>query len=79
VFVLVPVTLAVVMSCAIAGLNWSNVGRMLLTAVAIQAGYLLGIVTCQLMPKFSHHRGPSPENRGMRATAPPKIISKAIH
>jgi hypothetical protein len=21
---------------------------------AIQAGYLLGVVTCQLMPKFSH-------------------------
>jgi hypothetical protein len=52
---------------------------MLLTAVAIQAGYLLGIVTRQLMPKFSHHRGPSPETRGMRATAPPKMISKAIN
>jgi hypothetical protein len=54
VFMLVPVTPAAVMPWAIAELNWSNAGWMLLTAVAIQAGYLLGVVTCQLMPKFSH-------------------------
>ena len=54
VFVLVPVTLAAVMLWPIAGLNWSNAAWMLLTAAAIQAGYLLGVVTCELMPKFSH-------------------------
>jgi hypothetical protein len=41
VLVLIPVTLAAMMLLATAGLNWSNAGWMLLTAIAIQAGYLV--------------------------------------
>ena len=51
VFVLVPVTLAAAMLLTTAGLS---VGWMLLTAIAIQGGYLLGVVARELGAKFSY-------------------------
>jgi hypothetical protein len=53
-FVLVPVTLAAIMILAVGGLNWSKVGWMFLTAVAIEAGYLVGLVATELAAKFPH-------------------------
>jgi ABC-type Na+ efflux pump permease subunit len=54
VLVLIPVTLAAMMLLATAGLNWSNAGWMLLTAIAIQAGYLLGVIAREYAANFPH-------------------------
>ena len=43
--VLVPAVLAaIIFSMAIGGLNWSNVGWAVLTVVAIEAGYVIGLI-----------------------------------
>ena len=50
VLVLIPVTLAAMMLLATAG----NAGWMLLTAIAIQAGYLLGVIAREYAANFPH-------------------------
>jgi hypothetical protein len=51
VLVLIPVTLAAMMLLATAG---PNACWMLLTAIAIQAGYLLGVIAREYAANFPH-------------------------
>jgi hypothetical protein len=44
VFVLIPTILLAVILIGIGGISWSNAGQMLLTSVALQMGYLGGLI-----------------------------------
>jgi hypothetical protein len=53
--VLVPVVLAaIIFLMAIGGLNWSNLGWTALTTVAIESGYVVGLLATNLPLKFPH-------------------------
>ena len=44
VFVLIPTILLAVILIGVGGISWSNAGQMLLTSVALQMGYLAGVI-----------------------------------
>jgi hypothetical protein len=55
--VLVLVVLAaIIFLLASGGLNWSNVGWTVLTAVAIEAGYVVGLIARAVAAKFAHQQ-----------------------
>jgi hypothetical protein len=55
--VLAPIALAaILLLLASAGLNWSNAERMLLTAVAIEFGYVIGLIATELAAHLDWHQ-----------------------
>ena len=46
------VLVAIIFLLATGGVNWSNLGWTVLTAVAIEAGYVFGLTATQLLLEF---------------------------
>jgi hypothetical protein len=48
------VLVAIIFLLATGGVNWSNVGWTVFTAVAIEAGYVFGVTANQLLLEFQY-------------------------